>query len=41
MFLGGPGFNIFFVHKYFLGEWEQNYQFSFKSKTTEGHSAGI
>ena len=37
MFLGGHGFNIV-IHKYFSQEREQTYQFSFKSKTTEGNS---
>ena len=40
MFLGGHGFNIL-IRKYFSEEWEQIYQFSLKSKTTEGNSAGI
>ena len=38
MFLGGHGFNIL-IHKYFSEELEQTYQFSFKSKRTEGNSA--
>ena len=38
MFLGGHGFNIL-IHKYFPEEWEQIYQFSLKSKWTEGNSA--
>ena len=37
MFLGGHGFNIL-IHKYFSEEWEQIYQFSLKSKTTEANS---
>ena len=39
-FLGGLGFNIL-IQKYFSEEWEQIYQFSLKSKTTEGNSAAI
>ena len=38
MFLGGHGFNILI---YFSEEWEQIYEFSLKSKTTEGNSAAI
>ena len=37
MFLGSHGFNIL-IHKYFSEEWEQIYQFSLKSKTTEANS---
>ena len=40
MFLGGHGFNIL-IHKYFSDEREQIYQFSLKSKRTEGNSATI
>ena len=40
MFLGGHGFDIL-VHKYFSEEWEQIYQFSLKSKRTEGNSTAI
>ena len=40
MFLGGHGFNIL-IYKYFSEEWEQIYEFSLKSKTTEGNSAAI
>ena len=32
---------ISIFHKYFLVEWEQVYQFSLKSKTTEGNSDAI
>ena len=39
-FLGRSDFNKL-IQKYFLGEWEQFYQFSLKSKTTEGNSAAI
>ena len=40
MFLGGHGFNIV-IYKYFSEEWEQIYEFSLKSKTTEGNSAAM
>ena len=40
MFLGSHGFNIL-IHKYFSEEREYIYQFSFKSKRTEGNSAAI
>ena len=40
MFLGGRAFNNL-IHKYFLEEWEQIYQFSLKNKTTEDNSAAI
>ena len=40
MFLGCHGFNIL-VHKYFSEEWEQIYQFSVESKTTEDNSAAM
>ena len=40
MFLGGFGFNIL-IQKYFSEEWEQIYQFSIKSKATEGNSDAI
>ena len=40
MFLGGLGFNIL-IHKYFSEEREQIYQFSLKSKTTEGNLDAI
>ena len=39
MFLGGHGFIILIILKYFSEEWEQIYQFSLKNKTTEGNSA--
>ena len=35
-FLGGLGFNIL-IQKCFSEEWEQIYQFTLKSKTTEGN----
>ena len=40
MFLGGYGFNIL-IHNYFSEEREQIYQFSLKSKTTEGNPTVI
>ena len=40
MFLGGRGFNNL-IHKYFLEEWKQIYQFSLKNKTKEDNSAAI
>ena len=40
IFLGGHGFNIS-IHKYFWEEWEQIYQFSRKTKLTEGNSAAV
>ena len=40
MFLGGHGSNIL-IHKHFSEEQEQIYQFSLKSKRTEGNSTAI
>ena len=37
MFLGGHGLDIL-VNKYFPEEWEKIYQFSLKSRRTEGNS---
>ena len=40
MFIGGCGFNIS-IQKNISGKWEQIYQCSLKSKTTESNSAAI
>ena len=39
-FLGGHGFNIL-IQEYFSEKWEQIYQCTLKSKTTEDNSAAI